>query len=178
MTDLPRPRPRFEVDVPFAPDEVAARVRAALDQPEARLRGRVYRRVVQLEPCEDETHFWSPHLDVSLQENDGGTRLFGRFAPHPAVWTGFIATQAVIGFLGLCAGVYGASQWMLGRDPWALWLLALCVLAGAIVYLFAYVGQSLGQSQMYGLRAFLDRALEIDAGAPAPAAPPEPRPAP
>jgi len=48
---------------------------------------------------------------------------------------------------------------MLGKASVGWWLAALFALLGGVVYLTAYVGQSLGQEQMFGLRSFLDDAL-------------------
>jgi len=156
----PHTRPRFEINIPMSPDDVGARVRAALDQGEGRVRGSVYKRVVQLAVVEGEIHFWSPHLDVSLLDNeDGTTQLFGRFAPRPQVWTGFVAAQAVCWFLCIGALMWGSSEAMLGKASVGWWLAALFALLGGVVYLTAYVGQSLGQEQMFGLRSFLDDAL-------------------
>jgi hypothetical protein len=115
---------------------------------------------------------------VSLAETAEGTRLFGRFAPHPHVWTGFVALQAVCWLLAVAAGVYGTGQWMVREAPTALWLCGLLVLAALLAHGTAYLGQSLGQSQMVRLRAFLDHALTPPASPmPLPAPDAVPRPA-
>jgi hypothetical protein len=160
MSPRPHTRPRFEEVVPWPPEEVGRRVRTALDAAGGRVRGSVWKRVVQLAMPEDETHFWSPHLDVSLLgQDDGTTRLFGRFAPRPQIWTGFVAAQAVCWFSCLGALVWGMSEAMLGKGTVGWWLALVFALLGGMVYLTAYVGQNLGQGQMFVLRRFLDDAL-------------------
>lgn len=157
----PRARPRFTLDLPLAPDEVTARIRAQLACCGGRVTGSVLRRTVFLTVCPEDTHFWSPHLDVQLSEGkDGGTRLSAMFAPHPQVWTAFLGVQLLFGLLSIAAAVWLTSMLMLGLEPWwALGALGLMLAGGGFAFGAAWVGQGIGSEQMYVLRAFLDAAL-------------------
>jgi hypothetical protein len=159
----PRARPRFRLDLRLAPDVVVERVRKHLDA-QSLVSGAVFRKTVLLTVRDEDAHFWSPHLDVQLEDGeDGGTRLTAMFAPHPQIWTSFIAVQALFGLLSIGAAVWLTSALMLGQDPTiAAASLGVMLFGGGFAYGAAYVGQGLGSEQMYLLRAFLDAALHDD----------------
>jgi hypothetical protein len=156
----PRARPRFSLELRLAPEVVVERVRKHLEVDRA-VTGAVFRRTLLLTVSDEDTHFWSPHLDVQLDDGkDGGTLLTAMFAPHPQIWTGFLAVQALFAFLSIGAAAWLTSVLMLGQSPTvAAGALGLMLFGGGFAYGAAYVGQGLGSEQMYVLRAFLDAAL-------------------
>jgi hypothetical protein len=158
----PRARPRFSVELPLSPEQITERVQARLAASDCQVTGSVFRRTLLLTVRPEARHFWSPHLDVQLAEAPaGGSRLTAVFAPHPQIWTSFVAVQFLFGLLSVGAGIYLLSMLTLGRDPWwALASLGLMLFGGGFAYGAAYVGQGLGSEQMYELRAFLDGALK------------------
>lgn len=170
MKTRPRARPRFTLDLPIAPDAVTERVRVHLGRVSGKVTGTVFRRTIMLTVCKEDTHFWSPHLDIQLEEVEGGTRLAAMFSPHPHVWTAFLGVQLAFGVLSVAAGVWVMSVWLLGQRDWlSLGVLGLMLFGGGFSYGAAYVGQGIGSEQMYELRAFLEESLrEEKEGAPAP----------
>ena len=157
----PRARPRFTLDLKLPPDQVVERVRARLSASDAKVSGSLFRRTMLLTVRKQDAHFWSPQLDVQLADApDGGTRLAAMFAPHPQIWTSFVAVQFLFALLSVGAAMYLISTLMLGRDfLLPLGLLALMLFGGGFAYGAAYVGQGFGSEQMYELRAFLDAAV-------------------
>lgn len=157
------------MDLPLPPDEVTARVRAHLDKGHPTVRGTAHRRNILLNIQEDHRHFWSPTLDIHLDDGKtGGTRLAAMFAPSPNIWSSFLAVQFFFGLCSIGALMYLTSSWMLGRDLMVpAGILFLMLFGGGFSFGAAYVGQGFGSEQMYELRAFLDAALEV----PAPPAP-------
>jgi hypothetical protein len=165
LAKRPRARPRFMLDVPASPEEVCARVRRHLEACGCAVTGSVLRRTISLTVGPTDTHFWSPHLDVQLEGTASGTRIYAMFAPHPQIWTSFVALQLVFALLSIGAGVWVTSMLMLGRDVWlAVGALAAMLFGGGFSYGAAYVGQGIGSEQMYELRAFLDAALREERG--------------
>ncbi len=157
----PRARPRFTLSLTSSPEQVVERVRAKLAE-DPKVEGSLFRRGLLLTVKPAHRHFWSPHLDVHLEDADGGgTTLSAIFAPHPQIWTGFVAVQLLFGLLSVGAGVWVTSALMLGNDLWLpLGLLAAMLFGGGFSYGAAYVGQGLGSEQMYELRSFLDDAVK------------------
>lgn len=157
----PRARPRFSFEHPAPPDEVAAKVKAALEGGSETIGGSIHPRTIALWILKPHEHFWSPHLDAQLSElPSGGTRIDGLFAPHPQIWTAFVAVQALFGLLSIAAGIILISQVTLGgRVVEASVGLAAMLIGGGLSYGAAYIGQGIGSEQMYELRSFLDHAL-------------------
>lgn len=152
------------MQVPLSPAEITARVRKQLEV-DPRVTGAVARATLLLTVREEDTHFWSPHLDVQLESDEaGGTNLSAMFAPHPHIWSTFVAIQALFALLSIGAAVWLTSVLMLGDSPVvAIVLLGLMLFGGGFAYGAAYVGQGIGSEQMYQLRAFLDAALREEA---------------
>jgi len=155
----PAMRPRFELLVPHAPEQVRERLVVFL-RGEVCWQGKAARRHLDIYPCRDQLRFWSPSLSLELEEcSDGSTIMRGRFGPHPNLWTFCVFLYAVAGFIATCGLMLGTSQWMLKTPPSALLLLPVAGLVAVAVYGGALVGQRLGSGQMQELRDFLRRAL-------------------
>lgn len=157
--DRPRQRPTFEADSPLPLQTVVAALSAGLAQPDAPCEGNVTQRHAWVHVRQQDRHFWSPTLDLTLREAPDGTHLHGRFAPHPSIWTFFVFVYAALG-LGACiSATWGIAQLSLDRTPLGLALsVALLALIG-FVYGAAFIGQGLGSTQMIEIRLFLERAL-------------------
>ncbi len=109
-------------------------------------------------------HFWSPRLNLSLEQvEEGKTVIQGIYGPNANVWSLFLFSYLILGFLGFIAGVIGLSQWMIGTDPWGFWALGGAVGGIAILYLVAQFGQKLGVRQTF----LLHQAYESAIGEPA-----------
>lgn len=159
--DRPRARPRFSVETPLSPEAVTQRVKERLTRDGGPVMGSTYPRTLSLTIKKEHRHFWSPHLDAQLTAlPGGGTRIDGMFAPHPQLWTMFVALQLLFALLSVAAGIFLISRLTLGGElllPVAL--LGAMLFGGGFSYGAAYVGQGFGSEQMYELRAFLDAAL-------------------
>lgn len=142
--------------------EVVERIRANL----ARVRGSIVVTfigdTIELVPHPSEVHSWSPQLRLDLSDDAAGTRIRGRFAPHPHVWSLYLAIHALGAFGTVGAAMFGISQWLAGESPWALWALPIAPVLAALVWALAFVGQGLGSEQMYALRRFIDESLSHD----------------
>ncbi|MBK8654776.1 MAG: hypothetical protein IPN20_12930 [Haliscomenobacter sp.] len=88
---------------------------------------------IVLTPPVAEQQFWSPRLEVHLEEQGSGTFIRAWYGPSPHVWTFFTLGYGAIAILMLFLGIMGFSQWSLGMNAPILW--ALPVLAGAAVFL-------------------------------------------
>lgn len=169
----PRARPRFSLEDPRSPDEVVTRLASYLARHPGAVTGKVFRRSIVLSFADAHRHFWSPQLDVQVDDDaSGGARVDGRLAPQPRVWTMFVAIQLLFGCLSLAAAIYLYSQWTVGGDLVVpAIVLVLMLIGGGLSYGAAYVGQGISSEQMYELRAYLDAALrEPPEGDPAAAA--------
>ena len=157
----PRIRPTFEIATELTRRAITERIRAKLAVAKESISASVIlSETIELVPHSSVGHFWSPQLRLDLAEADGRTTIHARFSPHPHVWTLYLAVHA-IGALGtLGAAMFGISQYLAGQPAWALWALPIAPVLAALVWAFAFVGQGLAAEQMYGLRRFVEEALD------------------
>jgi hypothetical protein len=115
--------------------------------------------------------FWSPYLNLEVEDEPDGLAIRGRFSPHPHVWTLFMAVYILLAILALGGLSYGIVQHTLGQAPWSLLIVPAAVALSGFVYGATLIGQGLGAEQMYLMRSLVDRAgaavldSRIDAGA-------------
>lgn len=152
----PPMRPVFAVEVALPPDELMLRIRERLRDPNSRCRGGAVDHHAELFVPEDEAHFWSPWLSVTVEETEeGGSLLRGRFGPRPHVWTGFMFGYFSFGSATVFGAIWGLSQWSLGMSPDLLWSVPAGLAACVLIYLASLVGQRMGAAQMCELSEVL-----------------------
>ena len=154
-----RMRPRFETVIPCPAQAAAERLRVALDRPGAPCRGRVFGGHAVLYVHEREERVWSPFLSVDLGGHREGTLVRGLYGPKPSVWSLFMASYAICGFMAVFAVGFALAQGAIGQTPWALAVVPLAALGAGATYALARYGQRRGREQMEDLRAFLDDSL-------------------
>ncbi len=109
---------------------------------------------------EAERRLWSPYLSVRLDEEGERSSAYGRFGPHPEVWTFFMFLYFLVAFLVLFGGTFGYVQWASDESAWALWMVWIGVPVLLLIHAASFVGSRLGQAQMRELKAVLDGVLE------------------
>lgn len=152
--ERPRMRPLFKLELPVPAPRLMAAIREKMGG-SSPIVGVVMRKHVELTIGVDARHLWSPHLSLDVFDTGETTTLRGRYAPHPSIWTFVMAVYGALTCLALCALVYGLSQLNLGWNPWALWLLPVCVVGAAFTWMTSVVGQRLAEPQMELLHDFL-----------------------
>ncbi len=163
----PRPRPRFELFRPEAPEVLLTRVKRALAADRSVCGLVLPPRRIELRVPDADRRLWSPQLTVDVTPTDEGSRIWARFGPDPHVWTFYIALHAISVFGAFVCLAFGISQWVAGGSPWVLYLTPLSVVLSGLVHGAAYVGQGLGSQQMYKVRVFLEEAIaQSDDGRP------------
>jgi hypothetical protein len=151
----PRIRPRFELELADDPDVVMQRLRSKLAQC-PRCTGVSVGCHAELFVPEAEQRLWSPWLSVTVEPvAAGGSRLRGRFAPLPNVWTLYMFLAFALGFALLVGVTWGYAQWAMGQTPWALLSLPSGLVLGVALYLVSVVGQRLGHEQITRLENVL-----------------------
>lgn len=111
---------------------------------------------IVLKIAEEEQHYWSPQLNLGLEENEDGTLVRGMYGPAPSVWTlfafGYFALAAAFVVTGIAAYSYHALQ----IESKLVWFLPGYTLAALLLYVIAQFGQKLAAEQTYTLHHFYE----------------------
>jgi len=171
MSDAPRLRPTFTIPLAVERDEAIARIREGLDAavPSNRWVGKG--RWAELHVPGEERRIWSPQLSVRIDDFDAHHRsgghpagttcvVFGRYAPRPEVWTGFVFLYAAIAFIVVLGAIFGYVQWASNESPWGLWAVAVGVPILVGLHIGSWFGQRWSQDQMAELRDILEPVVE------------------
>ncbi len=156
----PRMRPRFAMQLTCGKDEAMAAIQKKLAMEPKAVDGKISGPHVVLTLCSEPPRLWSPRLNLTLEESHAGATLWCQFAPYPQVWTGFVATYAVLAFLGLSGSMYGLAQLSIGGSPWGLTVPLVTTLIAVGVYTTSFVGQGLACDEMTRLRHFLEDCFD------------------
>lgn len=155
-------RPRFEFQLPVERERWLLALRELLQSDAGSLRGQVFRKHAVVEVRDGERMFWSPYLNLEVEDEPDGSAVRGRFSPHPNVWTMFMAVYILLAIAALGGLSYGIVQYTLGQSPWSLLVVPAAVALFGFVYGATLIGQGLGAEQMYKMRSLIDRAC-VDA---------------
>jgi len=151
-------RPMFEIAVDRDPETVMENLRRRLPQC-PRCTGMSVGRHAELFVPEEERRVWSPWLSVTAREDDHGTTVRGRFAPHPSIWTLYLFLAFGLGFALLVGLTWGYAQWAMDTVPWAFWSAPLLLALAMALYGISLIGQRLSATQMVQLRSALDELI-------------------
>ena len=155
-------RPRFELQLPVDRKRWLGALKSLLDTEEGTLRGQVFRKHAVVQMRDRERTFWSPYLNLEVEDEPDGSAIQGRFSPHPNVWTMFMGVYILLAIIALGGLSYGIVQYTLGQSPWAFVIVPGAVAMFGFVYGATLIGQGLGAQQMYTMRSLVDRAC-VDA---------------
>jgi flavin reductase (DIM6/NTAB) family NADH-FMN oxidoreductase RutF len=155
----PRLRPQYVIEAARPPERVIDDLRAALQQPDADVTGKIRGNALQLNIPEHELNTWSPSMELSVEPSATGSTIYARIGPLPQVWTTFMFVHLLIAMGGLGGLVWGSTQLFLGGRLWAFWVPLAALFLHAFVAGAAFIGQGLSADQIYRLRTFLSDAI-------------------
>tara|TARA_R110002096_G_scaffold123315_19_gene266919 strand:+ start:445 stop:945 length:501 start_codon:yes stop_codon:yes gene_type:complete len=155
-----RVRPRFRQVINLAPEAVQQRIVNQIDEDKDRCDVKTFPGFVRLRIPEEQRHFWSPRLTLSLNpEDEGKTSICGVYGPNANVWALFLYGYFIIGFLGMISGVLAISQWVIEVEPWAVWPFGAAMAGLIALYVVAQMGQKLGAMQTFQLHQAYEAAI-------------------
>jgi len=155
-----RIRPRYNFTVPLNKQLVIQKLRDAIGNPKARIKGKFVKPLVVVSVLDEDRHFWSPELSLDLEENEEGTEIRCILGPRSSLWTLFATFYGFAILIGVAGLVLGSSQLTLGMDAYGFWLVPLSIILIASAYTVALTGQKLAYDQMLLLRSFIKETLK------------------
>lgn len=103
-----------------------------------------------------ESHFWSPQLQLEIvEETEGVSKIYGLFGPNPTLWTFFMFLHFGVATLFVILGVWAYSSAALGK-PYGILVggMVAMVLIWFVLYAFGRAGRAKGKPQMRELHGF------------------------
>jgi len=108
---------------------------------------------------EENQHYWSPELHITVEKTDEGTLVRGVAGPKPKIWTMFMFFYSVVIVSFVLGSTLGLSQWSLNMDaPW-LWTIPASIIAWFLIVGAAKYGQYKGKDQLMLLNEYMYTAL-------------------
>lgn len=155
-------RPHFSHDIDLGVEEAQAKIIRAVKAGEDDCEVKVFPGFICLRIPEKDRHFWSPRLNLSIDESEdeeGKTHVTGVYGPNANVWSIFVYGYLLTGSAALFSGILGWVQKTLGNPAWALWIFGVAVALAIGLYILAQFGQKLGASQTYRLHQIYESAM-------------------
>lgn len=162
-----RIRPRFETTSNKSVEEISRKMKQMLDDENAPCEGKVRMGYIALNPKEEDCHYWSPHLSVTIEETEDDETVSiirGLYGPSPGVWTMFVFFYSIIGLSLLIVMVIGFANRSIGESCTILWLIPFLVVAFLSLYIASYFGQKKGHDQVEILHNYLEECIGHDIG--------------
>ncbi len=161
-------RPRFKVETPLSKEEIRALFSKRLKAPDAPCSGKIRGDYIALFPKAKDKHYWSPHLSITIDDNEieGKHLLRGLYGPSPSVWSMFMLFYVFLSVMLLIVMVVGFGNRSLGLSSVILWLVPVILIVILSLYLIAYFGQKKGHDQIEMIHGFLEEVLGHKVGDP------------
>lgn len=157
--EFKRIRPRIKVTTSKTPDALFDIISVNLNDNKHKIEGNILPNFLTIYPPQEEQHYWSPQLTLTIEQLENGSLIRGLYGPKPSVWTMFIFFYSFIGFVTLIVSLIGFSFISLDKDATILWAVPMLVLVFLSLYLIAYLGQKFGHRQMIYLHHFMEECL-------------------
>ena len=99
-----RMRPTFSLETDLSEEEIVQRIQDTFSgnpdgQHSSNFQGQFVSRHAMISITESMRHFWSPWMHLEIRDGDQQRQVFGRFSPHPSIWTGFMFSFLAIAVL-------------------------------------------------------------------------------
>lgn len=159
-----RIRPRFRLVSPVSQPELLAKFKSQLAEADSPCLGIVIPGHVTLKIPAKGRHFWSPQLDLTLEDEGEGTLLRGLYGPSPGVWSFFALAYLALGLGLFFLLVVAFSAYSLGNDTNVLWWVPVFLGIGVGLYFMSQMGQKLGADQLFTLHHFTEQVLQQKIG--------------
>lgn len=109
-----------------------------------------------------QNHFWSPQLQLEINEENDGCVVYGLFGPNPTLWTFFMFLHFGVATIFIILGVWAYSSAALDRSYGIqITLMVFMVLLWFVLYAFGRYGKRKGKPQMQALYNFMKKVLDI-----------------
>ncbi len=154
-------RPTFSIEVADSgPDPIMAVRQAVATEPTIEGQFRAGHAMLAIRP--DQRHFWSPWLHLDIRKSEDRNVLFGRFSPHPTIWTAYVFAYGTLAILSSFSLVFGASQYLAKAWPSAILAFPICIVVAVALWITAQIGQRMAHEEMHRMRDLVQNAVQSE----------------
>ena len=163
MSTTPTFRPRFKFVLDLDSSQISERLSQYTKENEGISLTKSYNHFI-LSHGRELRHYWSPFLDISVeQEVEKGPSLVRcLIGPAPNICTMFMFIYGFFGFIGFVGLTLSMSQWTLKKELWGLWLPPVALGGILIMYLVSAQGRKLAKDDMMDLKLHVDKVFQCD----------------
>lgn len=156
------PRPSFSLPTDLSVDELVRRLSEAVSNNSDQIAGKFKSQHAIVTIVDTERHFWSPWLSLEVRDAADNRELFGRFSPHPSIWTGFVFTYLAMLVLSFFSAMIGVSQVLAKQPAFGFWLIPIWLGVCGCLWIASQIGQRLAHDQMRMLKKLIENAIGND----------------
>lgn len=152
-------RPTFWFETRLSDDDIMKCIRSSVAKCADEYQGRFTSHHAMISIDESKRHFWSPWLHLEIRNDSTERLVFGRFSPHPSIWTGIMFSYLSISVLVFFALMFGVSQQMAGEMPWAYYVIPGLLVLAVLIWFASKAGQKMAQSEMARMKLKIQECL-------------------
>lgn len=109
---------------------------------------------------DEEQHFWSPQLNLSIAPTDrGGTSVTGTYGPNTNVWSMFLYGYLTGFCLAGVSTVFAISKWIVSGWTVGFYIMGFFMALLLGLYITAQIGQKLAAQQTFQIHQAYERAI-------------------
>lgn len=145
--------------------DILNQIKLTLKDPPTHLVGKVIDNHVILDIHRDSQHYWSPHLDLRVEEEEDNPNIAiisGLIGPRPTVWTLFVFIYFTVGVITFFMSSYGISKMMINEHSHLIWAFPLGIVFMLSAYQAGKYGERLGADQIEIMKDFIRNSIRID----------------
>ena len=155
-------KPRFSIEHPELIDVVLAKFQVEFNQSTKDLRGKIVGKLIIVDVPEAEEHFWSPQLQLQLEEQENQSTLIrGHYGPKPNLWTLFMFIHFGVAVVFAIFATKLFTDISLNQEYRTALIFTIAMpVVWILFYLFGRWGKKKGHGQMQELDAFVKEVLK------------------
>ena len=155
-----RIRPRFREVTNLTEAEIKSRIESEVNRADSMFSASFSPGFFVVEIAEEEKHYWSPQLSISLQQVEDGVILRGLYGPKPTIWALFFYIYAALGILAFFLGIYVLTRISLDLETHLVWFFPVIGVIAIVFYFIAQFGQKIGSQQMFSLHQLFEAVMK------------------
>ncbi len=148
-------RPRFKKITPDSSEELMNQLDELFKTQKTKINGSRLNQHVTIKIPDDQLHFWSPQLSLTIEQKEEGTIVRGLYGPHPNVWLLFMFIYFFLGFIVLVVLIVGLSRLNLGLHAYILWSIPFALSGIFVLWFIGKSGKKLGHDQIWQIHNLL-----------------------